>query len=131
MRTALSEMGHPQPATPLETDNSTAHGILCAQVRMKRSKALTCVIIGSKIALLRSNSTFTGPLGAPTVQVTFLNTILLHIINSCAIIIFIARLMRPSCRLLCEGVLLPTGVLLGYNFTGDVMLQSSSHHSSH
>ena len=39
MRTALSEMGHPQPATPLETDNSTAYGILRAQVRMKRSKA--------------------------------------------------------------------------------------------
>ena len=34
-------MGHPQPTTgtPLETDNSTAHDILKAQVRMKRSKA--------------------------------------------------------------------------------------------
>jgi hypothetical protein len=39
MGTALSEMGHPQPATPLESDNSTAYGILHAQVRMKRSKA--------------------------------------------------------------------------------------------
>lgn len=39
--TALEEMGHPQPSsgTPLETDNSTAHDILRAQVRMKRSKA--------------------------------------------------------------------------------------------
>ena len=39
--TALEEMGHKQPTTgtPLETDNSTAHGILHAQVRMKRSKA--------------------------------------------------------------------------------------------
>ena len=39
--TALTEMGHPQPSTgtPLETDNSTAHDILKAQVRMKRSKA--------------------------------------------------------------------------------------------
>jgi hypothetical protein len=32
-------MGHEQPPTPLETDNSTAHDILKAQVRMKRSKA--------------------------------------------------------------------------------------------
>ena len=34
-------MGHPQPTTgtPLETDNSTAHDILTATVRMKRSKA--------------------------------------------------------------------------------------------
>jgi hypothetical protein len=39
--TALEEMGHKQPATgtPLETDNSTAHDILRAKVRMKRSKA--------------------------------------------------------------------------------------------
>jgi hypothetical protein len=39
--TALKELGHPQPVTgtPLETDNSTAHDILRAQVRMKRSKA--------------------------------------------------------------------------------------------
>jgi hypothetical protein len=39
--TALEEMGHKQPltGTPLETDNSTAHDILKAQVRMKRSKA--------------------------------------------------------------------------------------------
>jgi hypothetical protein len=39
--TALKEMGHPQPltGTPLETDNSTAHDILKAQVHMKRSKA--------------------------------------------------------------------------------------------
>jgi hypothetical protein len=39
--TALEEMGHKQPitGTPIETDNSTAHDILKAQVRMKRSKA--------------------------------------------------------------------------------------------
>lgn len=39
--TALEEMGHKQPTTgtPLETDNSAAHGILHAKVRLKRSKA--------------------------------------------------------------------------------------------
>ena len=39
--TTLIEMGHPQPTngTPIETDKSTAHDILTAQVRMKRSKA--------------------------------------------------------------------------------------------
>jgi hypothetical protein len=39
--TSLEEMGHKQPTngTPLETDNSTAHDILKAQVCMKRSKA--------------------------------------------------------------------------------------------
>jgi hypothetical protein len=41
MMTALEEMGHKQPLTgdPLETDNSTADGVLKAQARMKRSKA--------------------------------------------------------------------------------------------
>jgi hypothetical protein len=41
MITALQEMGHPQlpTGTPLETDNSTANGILHANVRLKRSKA--------------------------------------------------------------------------------------------
>ena len=35
------ELGHPQPGlgTPIETDNSTAHDILTAQVHMKSSKA--------------------------------------------------------------------------------------------
>ena len=39
--TSLQEMGHPQPpnGNPLETDNTTAHDILHAKVRMKRSKA--------------------------------------------------------------------------------------------
>jgi hypothetical protein len=41
MITALEEMGHAQPSvdTPIETDNSTAHGILHAHVRLKKSKA--------------------------------------------------------------------------------------------
>jgi hypothetical protein len=41
MLTALEKMDHHQPSTgtPLETNNSTAPGILHAQVRMKKSKA--------------------------------------------------------------------------------------------
>lgn len=40
MRTALEEMGHPQPPTPLQTDNSTAHGIINDTVKQRRSKAI-------------------------------------------------------------------------------------------
>jgi hypothetical protein len=36
---ALLDMGHPQPPTPIKTDNSTAHGILTSLVKQKRSKA--------------------------------------------------------------------------------------------
>ena len=39
MRVALEEMGHPQPPTPLETDNTTAHGIITSTIRQKLSKA--------------------------------------------------------------------------------------------
>jgi hypothetical protein len=35
---ALAKMGHPQEATPIETDNSTANGIATDTVKQKRSK---------------------------------------------------------------------------------------------
>jgi predicted transposase YdaD len=40
MRTTLEELGHPQPATPMVTDNSTAAGIANDTVKQKRSKAI-------------------------------------------------------------------------------------------
>ena len=40
IRIALEEMGHPQPATPLQTDNITAAGIANDTVKQKRSKAM-------------------------------------------------------------------------------------------
>ena len=40
MRQCLIELGHPQPPTPLKTDNSTATGILTGTIKQKRSKAI-------------------------------------------------------------------------------------------
>lgn len=40
LRTTLEEMGHPQPATPIQTDNSTAAGITNANIRQQRSRAM-------------------------------------------------------------------------------------------
>jgi hypothetical protein len=40
IRTTLTEMGHPQPATPMETDNSTACGIMNCTVKQVGSKAI-------------------------------------------------------------------------------------------
>ena len=40
LRTALEELGHPQPPTPLQTDNSTAAGIANDSIKQKRSKAI-------------------------------------------------------------------------------------------
>jgi hypothetical protein len=39
-RTTLEEMGHPQPPTPMQTDNSTAAGIANKTVKQRRSKAI-------------------------------------------------------------------------------------------
>ena len=40
MRQCLIELGHPQPATPIKTDNSTATGIINNTIKQKRSKAM-------------------------------------------------------------------------------------------
>jgi len=40
LRTTLEEMGHPQPATPVTTDNSTACGIANDTIKQQRSRAI-------------------------------------------------------------------------------------------
>jgi hypothetical protein len=40
MRRILQEMGHPQPCTPIQTDNSTAEGVINSSVRPKRTKSM-------------------------------------------------------------------------------------------
>jgi hypothetical protein len=43
IRNILKEMGHPQPATPMQTDNTTAHGILSGTCKHQRSKAIDII----------------------------------------------------------------------------------------
>jgi hypothetical protein len=40
LRTILDHMGHPQPATPIQTDNACASGICNETVKQRRSKAM-------------------------------------------------------------------------------------------
>jgi hypothetical protein len=40
IRTTLQELGHPQPATPIQTDNKCAEGIINGTVKQRRSKAI-------------------------------------------------------------------------------------------
>jgi hypothetical protein len=40
LRTTLHDMGHPQPATPIQTDNACAAGITNGTVKQRRSKAM-------------------------------------------------------------------------------------------
>ena len=39
-RQVLEEMGHPQPPTPMQTDNSTALGVVTNKIQPKRTKAM-------------------------------------------------------------------------------------------
>ena len=40
IRQCLIKLGHPQPPTPLKTDNVTARGIFKGTIEQKRSKAI-------------------------------------------------------------------------------------------
>ena len=40
IRTLLCKLGHPQPATPIQVDNSTADGFANDTIKQKRSKAI-------------------------------------------------------------------------------------------
>ena len=40
IRTTLEEMGHPQPPTPIQVDNTTAVGFANKTIKQKRSKAI-------------------------------------------------------------------------------------------
>jgi hypothetical protein len=39
-RQLLEEMGHPQPPTPIQTDNSTALGVVTCNIQPRRTKAM-------------------------------------------------------------------------------------------
>ena len=40
IRTALIELGHPQPATKMKTDNSTANGFIRGTIKQNKTKAI-------------------------------------------------------------------------------------------
>ena len=40
MRKTLEELGHPQPPTPMQTDNSTAYGVINNKIQPKATKAM-------------------------------------------------------------------------------------------
>eukprot|EP00957_Ditylum_brightwellii_P178470 13594519-Ditylum_brightwellii.AAC.1 len=40
LRAMLTELGHQQPATPIEVDNSTTHRIVNNNIRQHKSKAI-------------------------------------------------------------------------------------------
>jgi hypothetical protein len=43
MRLLLKEMGHKQPPTPIQTDNSTAHGVVPNNIQPRHTKAMDMI----------------------------------------------------------------------------------------
>ena len=60
IRKTLEELGHKQPPTPIQTDNSTECGVINHEVQPKAKKQWICVFIGLRTVNLRNNSKFFG-----------------------------------------------------------------------
>ena len=60
VRRILVEMGHPQPHMPIQTDNSTAEGVINSRVRPKRTKSMVFGLSGCWIENSRANLKFIG-----------------------------------------------------------------------
>eukprot|EP00804_Cyclotella_cryptica_P004305 CCRYP_013516-RB/>CCRYP_013516-RB protein AED:0.47 eAED:0.47 QI:0/-1/0/1/-1/0/1/0/87 len=66
LRHLLLEMGHPQPPTPIQTDNSTALGVVTNTINPSAPKPWTCVSTGCVVVSTRNISGHTGAQGPPT-----------------------------------------------------------------
>ena len=54
-RKCLDDLGHPQMATPINTDNATAQGIVNDTMKQKRSKAMD-MLLGGKYNAMRAHA---------------------------------------------------------------------------
>eukprot|EP00804_Cyclotella_cryptica_P010141 CCRYP_018483-RA/>CCRYP_018483-RA protein AED:0.42 eAED:0.42 QI:0/-1/0/1/-1/1/1/0/88 len=60
-RHLLNELGHPQPPTPIQIDNSTALGVVTNIIQPKRTKAMDMLFIGSVVEKIKNSF---APIGA-------------------------------------------------------------------
>ena len=68
-RMAAEELGHPQPPTPVQTDNTTALGFANKNLQPKVTKSTDRKTGGSKTERHKSNSDFTGHQGLTTMLI--------------------------------------------------------------
>ena len=67
--TTLTEMGHPQPPTPIQVDNDTSVGISNKSIRQKMTKYMDMNFIGSKTGSSRGTSISFVNQTQPTYQI--------------------------------------------------------------
>jgi hypothetical protein len=73
----------PQPATPIQTNNSTAYGIANNNIKLQQSQPWICVSTGCVIAAKRDIFIFSGNQGPPTLLTTSRNIMQHNTIYSC------------------------------------------------
>eukprot|EP00804_Cyclotella_cryptica_P007737 CCRYP_001354-RA/>CCRYP_001354-RA protein AED:0.46 eAED:0.44 QI:0/0/0/1/1/1/2/0/163 len=74
-RNILQELGHKQPPTPIQTDNSTAEGIVNNRVQPKAHKSHGYAIsLAARPSRIKNNSAFIGDRGRRTGVITLPNT---------------------------------------------------------
>jgi hypothetical protein len=80
LRVTLKEMNWPQPPTPIQVDNSCAHGI----INDTNPKLSTCASIGYATVSAKATSASIGNPANPTLPITSQNTTPRNIIGKCA-----------------------------------------------
>jgi hypothetical protein len=83
LQTILEELGHPQAATPIQTDNVCASGIANNTVKQRRSKAMDMRFYWVKIVSRKESLWFTGEKEVKMMPIISQSIILRAIIASC------------------------------------------------
>ena len=116
LRTALEEMGHPQPPTPVQVDNSTACGIANNTIKQRRSKAIDMRFYWVQDRVDQNQFHVYWKKGSdnkyadyvtkhhPTKHHQHMRPLLLHVANLVQTLKGVQTMMRPAH---CEGVLIP------------------------
>jgi hypothetical protein len=118
--TPLSALGHPQPPTPLKTDNSTAYSFVHSNIRQRRSKTwdmrwnwLRDKVMHKQLRIYwgkgHNNDTDYFTKNHPPAH--HLHTRQKYVLNAHQVSFFISKLTarpaRPFTPSRCEGVFLP------------------------
>jgi hypothetical protein len=81
LRNTLAEMGHPQPPTPVQVDNSTTNRFANKQIKQQRSKSMDMRFYWIQDCVAQKQFNVTGAPDQQTLLTTSSSIILRHIID--------------------------------------------------
>ena len=124
LRTTLKEMGHPQPPTPIQVDNSTAAGIANNHIKQQRSKAIDMRFYWVRDCIDQNQFHVFWRPGSENLADYFtkhhtathhqrMRSQYLHMKNRLHLLQQTPTTHKTSDRTHCEGVLIPKPITLG------------------